>query len=504
MLDVGNTTAATLAVPDERAVFRKVALRLIPFLFLLYVVNLIDRTNIGIARLQMVDKQHILDEEAYALGAGLFYVGYLLFEVPSNLILLRMGARAWMARILVSWGLISSAMMFVYDAWSFAILRVLLGVAEAGFFPGIIFYLNGWFPSRVRGRAIAWFMIGGVIASLVGNPISGFILQYMDTVGGLWGWQWVFLLEGLPAMILGFITLMYLTDHPEQAHWLTLTERTWLVEQIQTDHAESSSENAPATTGGELRGEEADRSKRLPGPSADSQHPVALAPQYQERPAFRAVSPPPDRRMHSLWAACCDPRVWLLIAIYFTVAMGDNSYGFYIPTFLKSQFPGWEPFQIGLLTTIPSVIALVAMVLVGRSSDRARERRWHVAGSAFTAALGWLTIALVASGALTIPGLDSRWLFVAGVTLTLTGMKCMLPTFWTLPPTFLTGAAAAGGIALINSVANLGGLFGPAMVGRVKTVTGSFTVGYLVLAAVLFVGGLLVFTVTSRKGDASS
>jgi D-galactonate transporter len=429
----------------EATVFRKVSLRLLPFLFLLYVVNLIDRTNIGIARFQMVDQQNLLDEDAYSLGAGIFYIGYLLFEVPSNLILLRTGARAWIARILVSWGLISAAMMFVTGPWSFGILRVLLGVAEAGFFPGIIYYLSDWFPARMRARAVAHFMLGGVIAPMIGNPLSGFILERMDLAGGLWGWQWVFLLEGLPSMVLGFITFAYLTDRPDQARWLTPEERTWLAQQIEND-----------------------RSQR------------------------------PHSRSHSLAAAVVDPRVWLLIAIYFTAAMGDNSYGFYVPTFLKSQFPNWSADRIGLLTDVPSAIAMVGMVVVGRHSDRTGERRWHVACSAFTGALGWLLIALVASERLAIPGVDSRWLFVLGVAVTLTGTKCMLPTFWTLPPLFLSGAAAAGGIALINSVANLGGMLGPKIIGQAKTATGSFTAGYLVMAATLFIGGLLVLRVTIR------
>src|SRR6266542_1784198 len=235
MSDNATHVEATDGAPSEAAVFRKVALRLLPFLFLLYVINLIDRTNIGIARLQMVDQQNLLDEEAYALGAGIFYIGYLLFEVPSNLILLRMGARAWIARILVSWGLISAAMMFVTGPWSFALLRVLLGVAEAGFFPGIIYYLTDWFPAWTRARAVAQFMLGGVIASMVGNPVSGFILQAMDEVGGLWGWQWVFLLEGMPAVALGFITLAYLPDRPAEASWLTPDERNWLTQQLQND-----------------------------------------------------------------------------------------------------------------------------------------------------------------------------------------------------------------------------------------------------------------------------
>ncbi|HEY7330816.1 MAG TPA: MFS transporter [Gemmataceae bacterium] len=445
MSDVVNGTVEMRPVPIEAAVFRKVSLRILPFLFLLYVVNLIDRTNVSMTRLQMVDEQRILDEASYSLGAGIFYVGYLLFEVPSNLILLRMGARKWIARILVSWGLISAAMMFVTGPWSFGILRVLLGVAEAGFFPGIIYYLSDWFPARVRARAVAQFMLGGVIASMIGNPLSGLILSYMDQIGGLWGWQWVFVLEGVPAVALGFVTLGYLTDSPDQASWLTPAERTWLAQQIENERT------------------------------------------------FRPLS-----RSHSLAAAVVDLRVWMLIAIYFTVAMGDNSYGFYVPTFLKSQFPHWSADQIGLLAAAPSVTAMIGMVLVGRNSDRTGERRWHVAGSAFTAALGWLMLALVVSVRLTIPGLGSRWLFVGALAVTLMGMKCMLPVFWTLPPSFLSGAAAAGGIALINSVANIGGLLGPRIMGQVKVDTGNFTIGYLIMAATLLLGGLLVLCVGRR------
>jgi ACS family tartrate transporter-like MFS transporter len=273
----------------------------------------------------------------------------------------------------------------------------------------------------------------------------------MDQVGGLGGWQWVFLLEGLPAVALGFVTFAYLTDRPNQAHWLTPAERDWLTQQIDNDRSQQ-----------------------------------------------------PHRRGHSLAAAVLDLRVWLLIAIYFTVAMGDNSYGFYIPKFLKSQFPEWSPAWIGFLAAAPSAIALVGMFLVGRSSDRTGERRWHVAGSAFTAATGWLLLALLASERLAIPGLDSRWLFVVGAAVTLTGMKSMLPTFWALPPSFLSGAAAAGGIALINSVANIGGMLGPEIFGLVKTDTGSFTLGYLVMAATLLVGGLLVLNVKIRTQSQTS
>jgi MFS family permease len=430
---------------SESTVFRKVSLRLLPFLFTLYVINLIDRNNIAVARLQMVDKLDILDESAYAFGSGIFYLGYLLFEVPSNLILARVGARKWIARILVSWGLVSASMMFVTGPWSFTILRVLLGVAEAGFFPGIVYYLNEWFPARMRARALAQFMMGGVINSLISMPISGFILEHMNQVGGLWGWQWVFLLEGIPAVVFGFITLWILTDRPQQAKWLTSSERNWLIQQIDNERKQLAT------------------------------------------------------RTYSLRDAMLDYRVWLLTAVYFTVAMGENSYGFYIPTFVKSQFSELRDDQISLVAAAPSLVALVVMILVTRHSDRSGERRWHVAGAAFSAGLGWLTIALAASGSLSLPSGYSRWLFLAGVTVAHMSMKTMLPLFWTLPPAFLTGAVAAGGIALINSIANLGGFLGPRIIGQVKVETGSYTGGYFVMAATLFLGGLLVLAVKVRR-----
>src|SRR5262249_52316628 len=250
--------------------------------------------------------------------------------------------------------------------------------------------LKGWVGGRLRARAVAQFMLGGVVASMIGNPLSGLILDSMDQVAGLWGWQWVFLLEGLPAVALGFVTLAVLTDKPDRAHWLKPEERAWLAEEIRRDR--------------------------------DHQ---------------------PHPRSHSLAAAFVDPRVWLLIAVYFTVAIGDNSYGFYIPTFLRSQFPDWTAFEIGLLVAAPSALAMAGMLLVGRHSDRTGERRWHVACSAFAAALGWFTIAIATS-------IDSRALFLVGIAVTLTGMKSMLPTFWTLPPLYLSGPAAARAIALTN------------------------------------------------------
>jgi ACS family tartrate transporter-like MFS transporter len=417
---------------SEPAVMRKVSLRLIPFLFLLYVVNILDRANIGVVNKTIVDDLGILGPGAYGLGAGLFYVGYLLFEVPSNLILLRMGARAWIARILVSWGLISACMMFVQNAWSFFLLRILLGVAEAGFFPGIILYLSHWFPARERARAVATFMTASLVASIVGNPVGAAILQYMDQVAGLPGWQWVFLIEGIPAVVLGFVTYFYLTDRPEQARWLTLAERTWLAQRMSEEEK-----------------------------------------QREQRHGLTMLQ------------ALADPRVWLLIGVYFTVAMGDNSYGFYVFKQVKNQFVGWSDVEVGLLTTVPAVVAIASMIVVGVHSDRTGERRWHVAGAALVAACGWLLAALS----------PSPWIFLLALVLTSAGMKSMLPTFWSLPTSFLSGTAAAGGIALINSVANLGGLLGPVILGQVEERTGQYTYGMMVMAAVLWMGAVLVLFV---------
>ena len=409
----------------------KVAVRLLPFLFLLYVVNILDRTNIGFASLQMLTDLHMTGEQ-YAFGAGLFYVGYILFEVPSNLILRRTGARVWIARILVSWGLVSSAMMFVTGPVGFGLLRVLLGVAEAGFFPGIILYLSYWFPFRERARATALFMAAGPIAGIVGNPVSGAILQFTNRTGGLAGWQWLFLLEGVPAVVLGVVTLFYLTDRPAQAQWLTLPERDWLARRME--------------------GEETQRGRR---------HGLTLL------------------------RAAADPRVWLLIAVYFTVALGDNAYGFYLPQILAAGFKGWSQSGIGLLAALPSVAAMIGMIGFGVHSDRTGERRWHVAVPAFLAAVGWVMVALM----------PSPWLILAGLALASLGMKSMLPTFWTLPTAFLSGTAAAAGIALINSVANLGGVFGPNIMGQVQAHTGGFTGGSLFMAVALCLGGGLVLLV---------
>ncbi len=426
-----NSQGAMSNLELENTTLRKVAWRLVPLVCLLYLLNILDRANVGFARLQMQDDLQ-LSEATFNLGYGMFYLGYLFFEVPSNLLMRRVGARRWIARIMISWGLISSATMFAYDQWSFYGLRILLGIAEAGFFPGIILYLSYWFPDRERGKMTAFFMVAIGLASVFGNPISGLIMQTLDTAAGLQGWQWLFLLEGIPSMIVGCFVLVFLTDYPRDAAWLSVEQRDWLVARMQ--HEEQSRRSR----------HDADR-----------------------------------------LAALMQWRVWLLIAIYFTVSVGANAGGAYFPKLIRGQFAGLSTFQIGLLSAVPHLCAVVGMILFGISSDRRNERRGHLVIAALLAATGW---ALTASS-------PSAVLSLIGLCMAQTGMMSMLPIFWTLPTSFLTGVAAAGGIALINSVANIGGFFG-------ATILGSF--GLWSMAACLLLGAVLAMAVDVRHQDASA
>jgi ACS family tartrate transporter-like MFS transporter len=412
-----------------------VSLRLLPFLFLLYMVNILDRGNVGFARLTMLKDLGLegpRGEEVFALGASIFYIGYLVFEVPSNLILHRVGARAWIGRIMISWGIISAAMLLIRGPWSFYGLRFLLGVAEAGFFPGIILYLSYWFPARERARAVALFMTASPLAGVLGNPISGALLQYANGAAGLAGWQWLFLVEGIPAVLLGVCAWFYLTDRPEQARWLTPPERDWLAARL---------------SGEARRREEHHGLTRL--------------------------------------AALGNPRVCLLVVLYATVAMASNAFGFYAPKIIEGQFAARGALTIGLLAALLNVPAVFGMVLIGRHSDHTGERRWHVAGSALLAAAGWTLSALA----------PDPWLVVTGLALAQLGIMSMLPTFWAIPTAFLSGAAAAGGIALINSVGNLGGFLGPNLFGRLKAATGTFNAGMFAMAVVLCLGAALALCV---------
>jgi ACS family tartrate transporter-like MFS transporter len=409
-------------------VLRKITLRLIPFLCLLYFVAILDRVNIGFARLQMLEDLQ-MGEKAYAIGAGIFSIGYCILEVPSNLMLSRVGARRWIARILVSWGIISSAMVLTRGAWSFCLLRFLLGCAEAGFYPGILLYLTFWFPARQRARAVAMVMMASPLVLMLGGPMTGGLLEFAGHRGGLAGWQWVFLLEGLPAVLLGVITFFYLTDSPEQAAWLSRQEKSWLAGRI------------------------ADESHQFP-------------------------------RQHNLKDAALDPRVWHLVALAVTIALGISGISYYFPRLIQDRFPSLNAFQIGGMTAVAGTFALLSIVAVGIHSDRTGERRMHVVRLALLAAAGWML---------------SAWRHVpvasfAGMVLANAAMLSMWGPFWTLPTTFLGGRAAAGGIALINSLGNLGAVVGPIIIGWLFDATGSFLPGVaamsltLILAAVLALG----------------
>jgi len=418
---------------QRTALIRRVAWRLLPFLFLLYVVAYLDRTNVSFAALQMRESLKFSDA-VYGFGAGVFFLGYVLFEVPSNLIMERVGARRWIARIMLTWGVMSACMMFVRTPLSFYALRFLLGVAEAGFFPGIILYLTYWFPNSVRARAVAGFMMAGPISFVIGAPLSGMLLD-LHGWQGLEGWQWLFLIEGIPAVILGLVVLRYLEDRPAKANWLSEEESVALDAWI-----------------------------------------------AQERVTGGAVH-------HSFGDAAVNPRVWLLGTLY--LALNISSYGMslWLPQVIKSIM-GPNTWQIVILVAIPYLVAAVAMGLSGRKSDRTGERALYVAGGAFVAAA-----ALAFAAYAPVPVATVLGFFVAIVAL-----NTMLGPFWAIPTRFLAGTAAAGGIALINSIGNTGGFIGPWAIGLLKTHTGDFRAGAWVLAGAMAVAGGIALLFRERRG----
>ncbi len=419
------------AALEERA-YRRVTMRLIPFLFLCYVVAYLDRVNVGFAKLQMLQDLR-MSEAAYGLGAGIFFIGYFLFEVPSNLILHRTGARVWISRIMITWGLLSAATMFVTSVGMFYAVRFLLGVAEAGFFPGIILYLTQWYPASRRARILALFMTAVAISGVIGGPVSGWILTSMAGVNGWAGWQWLFLLEGLPSLMMGVAVFFYLDDSIAQARWLPVDERAVLVENLQ------------AEAGGEEHA--------------------------------------------SVLATLSNPRVVLLAALYFCVIMGLYGIAFWLPQLIRTM--GVEDAgRIGLLSAVPYGVAAIAMVLVGRSSDRRGERRWHLVGGALAGVAG-----------LVVAGMFSTTLSIglAAMTLATVGVLSAAPLFWTLPTGFLRGASAAAGIAAINSVGNLAGFLSPYLIGLARDVTGQATFGLYAIALFMLVGAALVFPATRPR-----
>ncbi len=419
----------------KRKVLNKVTRRLIPLLFVLYMIAYLDRVNVGFAALQM-NQDLGFSSKIYGLGSGIFFLGYFLFEIPSNLILERIGARVWIARIVITWGVIAACMIFVKSPLSFYLLRFFLGIAEAGFFPGIILYLTYWFPAIQRAQTVALFMTATAIAGVVGGPISGLLLT-LNGIVGLAGWQWLFLLEGLPAIILGFVVLSYLCDRPEQAQWLKPEELLWLQQRLQLEYEQKTS-----------------------------------------------------HKNYTLLQALVNPKVWLLSLIYFTLVIGVYGISFWLPQIIKG-FSGLSDLWVGFISGIPYLVGAIGMVFIGSHSDHTGERRAHVAIPAFVGAFGLVLSAYFHHPVTALVALSLAALGIWGA----------LGPFWALPTAFLSGRAAAGSYALINSVGNLGGFVGPYVMGVFKDATNSFTGGLLFLSAVLLVGGILTLVVPHNMVD---
>lgn len=413
--------------------YRKITWRLIPFLCLCYLAAYLDRINVGLAKLQMAD-QLALSEAAFGLGAGLFFVGYILFEVPSNLVLQRVGARLWIARIMISWGLLSTATMFVTTPMQFYVIRFLLGVAEAGFLPGVLFYLTMWFPSWRRGRIIALFMLGLPLSSVIGGPLSGWIMGHFDMRHGLHGWQWLFLLEGLPSVLLGIMTFWMLPDRYQQVSWLNTEEKQQLASDLKRDEAET------------------------------------------------------DHTNHRFRDGFFNLKVWMLGGIDFSILLSAYAMGFWMPSFIKTAGVA-DITHIGMLTAIPSIAALLGMLLIGASSDRHRERRWHII------APFWIGAAAMAASTFFTHNVFATVLLFSVAQATIIGA---VPVFFSLPATFLRGAAAATGFALACSLANIAGLVSNSLMGLAIDLTGSGSGALWAFAACLLLSSLLVVALPAR------
>lgn len=431
MTTTGFTGAPGAAEVDS--VYRKVSLRLIPFLFICYAAAYLDRVNVGFAKLQMMDELQFSDA-IYGLGAGMFFVGYIIFEVPSNVILQKVGARWWIARIMITWALISAAMALVTSPGMFYFLRFLLGVAEAGFIPGILFYLTQWFPARRRGRVFALFLAAIPVASIFGGPLSGWILQTLHGTNGLSGWQWMFIVEAIPSLILGIAVILYLDNSYRSAKWLDEREKFVIETSLAADET-------------------------------DNGHSVA-----------------------DLGAAFRSKQVWLLSGIYFCIALGIYVISFWLPTIIKKS--GVEStLTIGLLTAIPYTVAVIVMVANSSHADRTGERRWHTVIPCLATAAG-----LLITGAFA----DNSVIALLGLVIAAAGVSTAQAAFWSLPTAFLSGVAAAAGIALINSLGNVSGMVSTSVVGWLSQTTGSTTSSLYAIAALLVVGGLLILAIPAH------
>jgi sugar phosphate permease len=419
------------------SLYNRIAWRLVPFLFVCYLFNYLDRVNVGFAKLQMLDA---LDwsETVYGLGAGIFFVGYVLSGVPSNLLLHRLGARRVVGSLMVMWGAASAALLLVRTPAQFYTLRLVEGVFEAGFFPGIVLYLTRWFPMRRRGQIMGLFMSAIPVSGVIGGPLSGWMMEAFAGRGGLAGWQWMLLLQGVPTIVLGLLVYLMLCDGAEFADWLNATERTQLAAALAAD----------------------ERLRQQSGETAER---------------FAQV--------------LRNPRVWLLGLVYFCIQMGVYAINFWLPTLIKSLGIR-STLTVGWVSAVPYLCAGVFMVLVGRSADRRRERRWHLSGPLL---LGLCGLLLASHG-----GQEHSATVLIGLTLATMGALSGLPMFWPLPTALLGSTAAAGGIALINSLGQIAGFVSPLLVGWIKDRTGSTDIALTLLSAVLCLGALLVPLIPAR------
>jgi ACS family phthalate transporter-like MFS transporter len=431
--DVPRPAAADPAA--EEATYRKITLRLMTFLFFCWVLNYLDRVNVSFAQLQL--KHDLgLSDAAYGLGVSLFFIGYILLEVPSTLLLRRIGARKTVTRIMLLWGGISTAMAFMNAPWQFYLARTLLGAAEAGFWPGIILYLSYWYPARRRARITSRFLLAIAVAGIVGGPLSGFILQNFADVWGFRNWQWLFFLEGLPAVIAGVVAYFYLIDKPQDAKWLTDEEKRLVVGALD-EEGRSKPHNSPST----------------------------------------------------LLAALRDPRVYVIAAGWATVPICGTILNYWTPTIIK-QAGVSNLLQIVFMSAMPYIVGAIAMLLIARSSDLHLERRWHFVSVTTAGAAGAVLLTLVAQ----------HWpAAIACLSLVSVSYFAAAAIIWTIPPTYLKGTAAAGGIGVISSLGQVGAFFAPIVLGWVKSVSGSFSAGILLVALFTFVGGVAVFVGVPRE-----
>jgi len=428
--------AATATDQVREGAYRKVTLHLIPFIFICYLFNYLDRVNVGFAKLQMLDALQ-WSESVYGLGAGIFFIGYVASGVPSNLLLHKLGARKVIGTLMIAWGIASACLMFVTTPSAFYILRFITGMFEAGFFPGIVLYFTNWYPASRRGRIMGLFMSAIPISGLLGSPLSGWMMEFFADHHGLAGWQWMFLLQGIPTVVLGLLVYVLLNDGIQQAKWLSGEEKQLLLADLSDD----------------------ERQRRAGANTVDS---------------FASVLK--------------NGQVWMLGLVYFCIQMGVYAINFWLPTIVKSL--GYaSPVTVGWISAIPYLCASIFMIWVGRSADRHKERRWHLSGPLLMALCG-LMLATQAHGNVVIA--------IIGLSLATMGVLSGLPMFWPLPTAFLGSAAAAGGLALINSLGQIAGFVSPFLVGWIKDATGSTDVALYILSAVLLLGAMLVLRVPAK------